>query len=349
MKEWILKLDGGRKSIIRHILLWVVFYVGFTLIMSIYDELNRLFLLNLLTTLLFAIAYYLLRHWQIPYLYKKGRILLFIFSLIGSTLLCYSLYWGFRIAVVENIIYLNPQQPFEYLGEYLIRNLRFYSPAFLLLVWEFQHNRKKDQLRIRKIEKEKIATELKFLKAQINPHFLFNTLNNLYSFVLTESPKASDMLNRLTGIFEYAFEKSQLSEVPLKLEIDTISDYLALEKIRYGDRLHVAYKAEGDLNIPVSPLILLSIIENAFKHGASGDIDSPKIDIDIHTIDQSIHCKVWNTKSNYKGEINDEYKSGIGLSNIKRQLDLIYPANHLLKIDDHTDTFTLTLSINTAA
>jgi len=93
----------------------------------------------------------------------------------------------------------------------------------------------------------------------------------------------------------------------------------------------------------------LSIIENAFKHGASGDIDQPKIDIDIRTIEQSIHCKVWNTKSQHQGEINDAYKSGIGLSNIRRQLDLIYPNQHMLRIDDNPKDFTLTLTINTAA
>jgi two-component system LytT family sensor kinase len=194
--------------------------------------------------------------------------------------------------------------------------LRYYSPAFLLIVWEYQHNKKKHQLRIREVEKEKIATELKFLKSQINPHFLFNSFNNLYSFVVTESPLASDMLVRLTGIFEYAFEKGQQAEVILQLEVDTISDYIALERMRYGDRLEVRYESTGDMTLPVSPLIILSIIENAFKHGASGDINHPKIDIDIHTMDQKIHCRVWNTKSEYNGEINDAYKSGIGLSNI---------------------------------
>jgi len=321
MNEWILRLDGGRRSMIRHILLWMVFYVGFTVIMTNYGALRKFMIINFVTTLLFAVAYYTLRYVQIPYLYKKGKTILFMISLVFATLACYCLYWGIRIFILEKVMELYPEKPFKYFGEYLIRSLRFYSPAFLLLAWEYQHTRKKDQLRIRELEKEKISTELKFLKAQINPHFLFNTLNNLYSFVLTESPKASDMLSRLTGIFEYAFEKSQQAEVPL----------------------------HGDLSMPVSPLILLSIIENAFKHGASGDIDQPKIDIDIHTIGQSIYCRVWNTKSQHKGEINDAYKSGIGLSNIKRQLDLIYPESHKLEIDNQKDTFTLTLAINTAA
>jgi len=349
MKEWILKYDGTKKSIIRHALLWLAFYLAFTFIMGFYGGWRKFVALNITTVILYMVAYYPLRYWQIPYLYKKGRIIWFILSMIAGALICYYLYWVMRWTILEKIIELYPETPFQYGGAFLIRSLRYYSPAFLLLVWEYQHERKRDQFIIRALEKEKLDTELKFLKAQINPHFLFNTLNNLYSFVLTESPKASDMLSRLTGIFEYAFEKSQQPQVPLKLEVDTIADYLALEKIRYGDRLDVQYQSQGDMDLPVSPLILLSIIENAFKHGASGDINQPKIDIDIRTIDQTIHCKVWNTKSHETGEINDAYKTGIGLSNIRRQLDLIYPDRHQLRIADEQDDFTLSLSITTAA
>ena len=349
MNEWMLKYDGSAKYIVRHIILWIGFYLSFTFIMCFYGGWQKFLIFNLLNVTLFIAAYYPLRYFQITRLYQKGDKWLFGLSLILSTLFCYLLYWGLRLAIFQHLTTMFYEQPFRYIGEYLVRTLRFYSPAMLLLVWEYQHNRKNNQKRLRTLEKEKLSTELKFLKAQINPHFLFNTLNNLYSFVLTESPKASDMLTRLTSILEYAFDKSQQALVPLNLEVETIADYLALEEIRYGDRLKVEYNSAGDLTLPISPLILLSIIENAFKHGASGDIDQPKIDIDIHTEDQSIHCNVWNTKSEYTGEINDAYKTGIGLSNIRRQLDLIYPDRHQLDIDDQKDTFTLTLSINTTA
>jgi len=348
MRNWILKYDGSSKAIARHILLWLLFYLAFTFIMAFYGGWRKFLIINPLITLLFALAYYSLRYWQIPILYKKGKTTLFVLSLIIGTLLCYSIYWGVRLLILEELTDLHQEVPFKYFGEYLVRSLRFYSPAFLLLVWEYQHKRKYNQVRIRELEKEKLATELKFLKAQINPHFLFNTLNNLYSFVLTESPQAGDMLDRLTGIFQYAFEKSKLPYVPLKMEVDTISDYLALEEIRYGDRLTVNYKIQGDMTLQISPLILLSIIENAFKHGASGDINAPRIDIDVRTLDQHIECRVWNTKSTQSGEINDAYKSGIGLSNIRRQLHLIYPDRHRLTIEDRVDSFTLTLSINTS-
>lgn len=349
MKEWILKFDGSYNSIIKHSLLWLIFYVLFAVLTAPFEYMTILLGIHLLNVALFMIAYYSLRYLQISRLYKNGHKWLFLISLVVSMLFCYSLYWGVRIALIEPHIELMPSKPFTYFGEFLVRTLRCYSPAILLIVWEFQHDRIQHQKRILLLEKEKLSTELKFLKAQINPHFLFNTLNNLYSFVVTESPKASDMLTRLTGILEYVFDRNEGGDVPLEAEVNTIENYLALEEIRYGERLEVKYKAKGNLDLPISPLILLSIIENAFKHGASGDINNPKIDIDIEAEGGIVNCTVWNTKTSYKGEINDAYKSGIGLSNIRRQLDLIYPKKHQLKIDETSDTFTLSLSINTAA
>ena len=128
--------------------------------------------------------------------------------------------------------------------------------------------------------------------------------------------------------------------------METIEHFLKLEQIRYGDRLRVDFRKEGALSSQVSPLILLSLVENAFKHGASGDIDSPEIRIEIREDATSICCNVWNTKSKYHGELNDSYKHGIGLSNVKRQLNLIYPKNHHLIIDDQEEFYSLSLKIN---
>ena len=346
MKDWPLKFIGKR-SIWSHVLFWLSVYVIFTFVMSYYGDWREYSILNILNLTLFTVAYYLLRYWLIPKTFSRYKPWVFILGLFVCIVMCYTLYWELRLSVFEAWLPLFRSRPYQYLGEFLIKTIRFFSPALVLIVWEFQHDRRQGQIRIRELEKEKLTTELKFLKAQINPHFLFNTLNNLYSFVVTESPKASDMLDRMQGILEYVFDKSQRNFVPLSAEMRTVEDYLALEKIRYGDRLKVTYKAVGNMMLPISPLIILSVVENAFKHGASGDINEPKIVIEIHTKNTKIYCMVWNTKIGHNGEINDEYKSGIGLSNIKRQLSLIYPDRHRIKIDDIKDSFTLSLTINT--
>lgn len=292
------------------------------------------------------VAFYMLKHIQIPKFYNNGKHVLFALSLVAISMVLY-LFWRFNgLWWIDKMRDINANRVFIHPVDYLTQTVQFYSPAMLLLVWEAHIDRKKEQERIRQLEKEKLSTELKFLKAQLNPHFLFNTLNNLYSYVVNGSPKAPDMVLRLSGILDYVLYKSQQPSVSLKEELDAIENFLALEKIRYGDRLEVNYETTGKTMTQVSPLLLLSIVENAFKHGASGDIESPKIKINIEEKTDKIHCSVWNTKSKHEGELNDEYKEGIGLSNIKRQLNLVYPDNHTLRIDDAHDSFNLSLTLS---
>lgn len=218
----------------------------------------------------------------------------------------------------------------------------FLIPTILLGAIQFY----KKQMELSKIEEEKNKMELRALKNQLNPHFLFNTLNNLYSYVVTGSPKAPDLIMKLSGILDYVLYKSQNAIVPLREEVNTIEDFIGIEKIRYGNRLDVEYKTAGNMSVSVSPLILLSMVENAFKHGASSGTDNAQIKVNIHEQNGIIQCNVWNTKSQHQGEVNDAYKEGIGLSNIKRQLDLLYPDNNELIIQDNKTDFMISLRLN---
>ncbi|MEO0333457.1 MAG: histidine kinase [Bacteroidota bacterium] len=337
------------KTFLRHTLLWISVYVIYTYMMSLYDDLSHHLVSNLVNVPLFMVAYYLLKYVQIPYLYDKDRIGLFVVSLLISSLVI-----GF-VCRINGILWMDEyfgheeETPFFTLGGYLLKTVRYYTPAMALLAWESHQDRRKERERLQLLEKEKIANELKFLKAQINPHFLFNTLNNLYSYVVNQSPRAPHMIIQLSGILDYVLYKSQNKEVLLSDEVKTIEHFLKLEQIRYGKRLCVNFKTEGNMSVLVSPLILLSIVENAFKHGASGDIDSPKIEIEIAEKNATVFCKASNTKSQYPGGINDAYKEGIGLTNIKRQLNLVYPNQHELLIDDLECSFSVALSIKPLA
>jgi len=216
-----------------------------------------------------------------------------------------------------------------------------FLPAIILGAIKFYKN----QLLLSKVKEEKNKMELRVLKNQLNPHFLFNTLNNLYSFVVNESPKAPDMILRLSGILDYALYKSSKPFVPLQEEVTAIENFIELEKNRYGERLKVSFENKVLPTSTISPLLLLSLVENAFKHGASGDVDEPEIKVKITSSQDEIRCRVWNTKSQYTGEQNDEYKKGIGLFNVARQLDLIYPNIHELKIEEDQTTFSILLHI----
>ena len=334
------------RTFLNHALLWICIYVVYTYMMSFYEDYYGRMVANLINVPLFMAAYYFLKHVQIPNFYNKGKLLEFGLSIMVSSFVIGAICRINGYLWMDEFFGKNPAEiPFMTPGAYLLKTVRYYTPAMAILAWESHQERRKELERMQALENEKLATELKFLKAQINPHFLFNTLNNLYSNVLTQSPKAPDMIMRLSGILDYVLYKSQSQTVLLSEEVQTIEHFLELEQIRYGDRLTIDFKTSANLSLPISPLILLSMVENAFKHGASGDIDQPKIKIDIKEWKDTIYCKVWNTKSAHQGELNDAYKKGIGLSNIRRQLNLIYPYNHELQIEDLEKEFSISLTI----
>lgn len=333
---------------IRHSIFWLAIYLVWTYIRGNQTSYIIFFQVNFIQLIMYMAAYYTLRHGQIPHLLNRGRIFAFSLSILAMSIVLFGFWRGMGLLWLDDLRGFHNASLFKW-SEYMLQTVQVYAPAMILLTWETYRDRQKEIERIHQLEKEKLVGELKFLKAQINPHFLFNTLNNLYSNVITKSASAGDMVLQLSNILDYALNKSQQATVPLSEEVGIIKNYLALEKIRYGDRLSVEHGVDADLSLPVSPLILLSLVENAFKHGASGDIDHPKIRIGIKSFRGEIRCEVWNTKSRYKGELNDSYKKGIGLKNIRRQLDLIYPDRHTLVIDDNVTSFNILLTIQTGA
>ena len=334
------------REFLKHAGIWIGVYVVYTYMSSYYEDIRVIAQVNILNVSLFMAAFYLLKHVQIPFLYERKKVALFVVSLLLSSFVLSAFCRMNGYLWMDVLNGKDPDAiPFMTPGSYILKSIRFYTPALAFLAWEAHIARRKDLDRMRLLEREKVTNELKFLKAQINPHFLFNTLNNLYSYVQTQSPKAPRMIMHLSGILDYVLYKSQQEKVPLKDEVDTIKKFIQLESIRYGERLKVHLKEDFNGHSYISPLILLSIVENAFKHGASGDIDSPTIDIEITDDEDSIYCSVWNTKSQYVGELNDAYKEGIGLKNLVRQLDLIYPEKYKLKVEDEKDSFSLSLQL----
>jgi LytS/YehU family sensor histidine kinase len=198
------------------------------------------------------------------------------------------------------------------------------------------------------LQKEKANTELKFLKAQTNPHFLFNTLNNLYSLTLEQSEKAPEVVLKLSSMLDYMLYQCKDPEVAIKKEIALIQDYIDLESLRYGSTLTLNFTHHlHDPNVMIAPLILISFVENAFKHGASTNRKDSIIQIELTTSQDQLYFKVFNTLPVRKQEtIKNESHSGIGFSNSQRQLELNYKNNYDLK-STKTDThFEVLLTIN---
>lgn len=192
--------------------------------------------------------------------------------------------------------------------------------------------------------KEKLETELSLLKAQTNPHFLFNTLNNIYALARKNSDKTADVVMRLSKLLRFMLYESGADRIPLTQEIKVIEDYIELEKIRYDSRLSVIFGKETDnVNARIAPLILLPFVENAFKHGASEARFDTAVCLALHLRDGLMQFSVENTKD----QSDIAMKEQIGLTGVRRQLELLY-TRHQLEIDngDHHFKVTLTIDLN---
>lgn len=196
------------------------------------------------------------------------------------------------------------------------------------------------------LEKEKLAAELKFLKAQIHPHFLFNTLNNLYSLTLQKSEKAPEVVLRLSGLMNYILYEANSRQVSLAKEIESIHNYIALEKIRYGNSLEISFDVSGNINgSKVAPMLLVPFVENSFKHGVSDEINDKWITINLNLTDDWLTFKVGNSRSFPQPTREKAYAGGIGLKNVKRRLELIYPECHELKILEEANSYLIVMRL----
>ena len=194
------------------------------------------------------------------------------------------------------------------------------------------------------IAREKANAELQLLKAQIHPHFLFNTLNNIYFFTLTASQKAPEILTKLTDILRYILNECNQPLVPLVKELKMIEDYMALERIRYGDRLKMELEITGDYSHNmIPPLLLIPLVENSFKHGASKMLDQPWLNLTITIKEQSLYFLLSNSRPDEI--ILSQHNVHIGLNNVKKRLQLLYPAAHELNIAESTKSFEVFMKI----
>ncbi len=195
----------------------------------------------------------------------------------------------------------------------------------------------------RQAQKEKSDAELSYLKAQINPHFLFNTLNSIYSLAIDKSDNTAPAVAKLSGMMRYVISDATREFVPLEKEIAYIKSYIELQRIRFGDSIHLVFDISGDTTgKQIAPLILIPFIENAFKYGVNAEEDS-MIRIRIFIEENKLSMDLQNNKVNV--QMAHEDKTGTGIVNTQNRLQLLYPARHLLKINDDEKEFTVSLTL----
>jgi LytS/YehU family sensor histidine kinase len=238
----------------------------------------------------------------------------------------------------RNLPNANPSQNPWAPGGYFIMNA---MAGFCCVIVIFKHWIK-TQHDLMRAENEKITAELQLLKAQVHPHFLFNTLNNIYSFSLENSPKTPQLILKLSSLLNYVLYDCKTDEVLLEKELSVMKDYIGLEKERYANTLEVSMNIEGDIKDKfIAPLLLLPFLENAFKHGTSDQLEKPWLSMDLSVKENILMCKIVNSKNENVVVRND----GIGIANVKKRLALLYPGRHELKTGTEPDFFVVSLML----
>ncbi len=196
---------------------------------------------------------------------------------------------------------------------------------------------------VSQLKEDKLKAELSSLKSQINPHFLFNTLNSIYSLSVKKDSRASEAIINLSGLMRYVIKDANDNRIHLQKEIDYISNYIELQKARLGNTANISFETSGVMgNKEIAPLILITYIENALKYGINPDVDDCVVDVKIQITDDGLTLFVFNKKVPLAAKIES---TGIGISNTAERLKLLYPNKHKIEIKENNETYSITLSL----
>lgn len=347
-KEIALKLS-------HHLLFWLIAYLFFVLF---FGRANRDYQITIIfSAMLFPLAIatsYFLNYYLIPrYLYKASyfRFGLFLIYTLVVTLWLEALISLFVFMFVSDLkLYKLDPSTFDIV--FLLVGLYFVILAFIAIEQvkrAFAMKKENTELLNQQYETElKLReAELKLLRAQIHPHFLFNTLNNLYGLTLEKSDLAPELVLKLSDLMDYMLYKCNRSKVLLSDELEHLKNYVEIERIRYGEKVKIDFLFEGNPDgLQIAPMLLLAFFENAFKHGVSKSLEKPFVLIKLRMDQSSVHLNVANSCQS-ENLLQEDYTRSIGLKNVKKRLELIYP-EHSLLIERKANTFEIELKLNLA-
>lgn len=333
--NWIEQLFAHQRWTI-HAIFWLMVLLLYSVFFGRQNNnyLQTFFFVGLLMPVTIGTTYFL-NYFLVPRYLMKERygyfLLYFIYTLIAS------LYLEMVIAMATFIIMakvqINNMSPDSINMFFLLAALLMV--VFLAVAIKMLLHWRESREDYQKLMLEKVQSELKFLKIQLNPHFLFNTLNNLYYLASEKSEKTPQAILALSELLDYVLQKSQQDFVSLDDELKQIHNFIALESLRYEDRLNIKFEINGNTTeAKIAPMLLITVVENAFKHGVMPVATDAWINICINGNKEKIDITIRNSMR----KSSPENKSGIGLINLKSQLDHQYKDHHVLEIqqDDHS-------------
>ena len=316
---------------------------------------NIHYFVYLIFTVYFGVILTVLLKYIYTYIREKWQSKLFlIVSIIISTLLLSNI-WYFETLLVDKYLTshgynVTPVSFYYYLREifasFII--LVFWSSIYLAYkFWEGIKEKHKLELTVKELKNKKLQAELDTFKSQLNPHFLFNVLNNIYSNSLSKSDITPLIVLKLSDLMSYILYDCKTETVPLEKEIDFLKNYIELEKIRLEEDIDIKLDFHEKLNnIMIPPLLFVPLIENAFKHGIGSNPDSKCISVKVSLTDGNFYFNLKNSKGKIENSFIKKDKGGIGIENVKKRLKLLYPDKHKLRIINKVDTFEIEILIN---
>ncbi len=340
-------LTDKKYRIFFHLLFWMVYIAVITLFFGEIVGVRKVFYRTLISFVFNAFLVYFNFYFLLPRYFEKRKYLLY-FILLHITL---ALVTAFRV-YADSLFPIVKSD--ESIHRYLFSFTHIASiviSGYMLLLLSMSLKFIKDyfvniDLRNR-LKYQKVENELQMLKTQINPHFLFNVLGNIYSLAYMKSDKAPVMISKLSDMMRYVLYDCSEEKVLLSKEIEYLRDFIDLHNMRKDNKMNITFEVEGDPgNILIQPMLFLPLFENCFKHGNLEKLDKGRMKSKFTITGDSVILEIENTFDKKESEQRSSKSGGIGLQNIKERLELLYPGKHSLEIQKNEDTFRVKLIIN---
>jgi two-component system, LytTR family, sensor kinase len=338
---WYQKISESK---LHHLLFWLAYFSFWTLLFSnelpIYVSMTNAFI----TISIHGIASYFNIYVLFNNLLRQKQYVSYVIAVV-LTILLTSLVWMLTIYAVNNNYFGSLKNPWDqkfFLPMILSVSYTMAITMSLKMVKQWYERERVTQ----HLERINMETELKYLKSQINPHFLFNSLNSLYALTLAKSEKAPELVLKLSEILRYVLYEGGEKWVSLEKEISYLKSYLDLEQIRNGDRLSIDFQILGDVKGKnVAPMLFLTFLENSFKHGIRQKTSAGYVKLEMTIDEMELDFCIKNSKPINKNGKKINGVGGIGLENIRKRLNLLYPQKHVLEIQDEDDEYEVNLHL----
>lgn len=328
-----------RNRILQHILFWSL---SFLILLNILKVSAEVKVIDLIYTAIFHIpimaVVYLNLRLLFPYFLEKGKYIQYSFYVLAAI----ALGAGFYLILFDKWI------DYIFEGYYFIAYYSFWDITLYLIAYLFTTgllHMARGWFQLQEIETERNRAELKALRSQINPHFLFNSLNSIYSLARKESKEVPEKIVQLSDLLRHIIYDSDQDFIPLEKELEMIRNYIALQNLRTGKKNKIELELRGDVaGKKIAPMIILPFVENSFKHGLKGVIENAFVHIKIEIEKNELQLNIVNSKGSAI-EPSKIHKGGIGIENVKKRLELMYPARYNLQIKENEDTFEVNLKL----